>query len=59
MKPILLLDDIFDKLDEKRIAKLIQMIEAGKFGQVFLTDARPKRTRELLNKVSVKFLEIE
>ncbi|MCA0364523.1 MAG: DNA replication and repair protein RecF [Bacteroidetes bacterium] len=59
MKPILLLDDIFDKLDEKRIAKLIQMIEAGKFGQVFLTDARPKRTRELLSKVSVNFLEIE
>ena len=59
MKPILLLDDIFDKLDEKRIAKLIEMIEAGKFGQVFLTDARPKRTRELLSKVSVNFLEIE
>ena len=47
-KPILLLDDIFDKLDDGRIAKLIQRITEGSFGQLFITDARPERTGQLL-----------
>jgi DNA replication and repair protein RecF len=47
-KPILLLDDIFDKLDDRRINKLIEMMDNGTFGQVFLTDARPERTREIV-----------
>ncbi|MCU0429488.1 MAG: DNA replication/repair protein RecF [Cytophagaceae bacterium] len=42
--PILLMDDIFDKLDDFRIGKLIQMVQEGRFGQVFITDARPERT---------------
>ncbi|OYU64695.1 MAG: DNA replication and repair protein RecF, partial [Cytophagaceae bacterium BCCC1] len=57
-KPILLLDDIFDKLDEKRIKKLVEMIDNKVFGQVFLTDARPNRTKELLKGIDVRFLEI-
>lgn len=57
-KPILLLDDIFDKLDEKRIKQLVEMIDNKAFGQVFLTDARPNRTKELLKGIEVKFLEI-
>jgi len=48
LKPILLLDDIFDKLDDRRIERLIEMIHAGSFGQVFITDARPERTGEML-----------
>ncbi|PKK37936.1 DNA replication and repair protein RecF [Siphonobacter sp. SORGH_AS_0500] len=47
-QPILLLDDIFDKLDDRRIAKLMDMMQDGTFGQVFLTDARPERTQSLL-----------
>jgi DNA replication and repair protein RecF len=43
-RPILLLDDIFDKLDDRRIAKLTQMIADDIFGQLFVTDARPERT---------------
>ena len=57
-KPILLLDDIFDKLDEKRIKKLVEMIDSKVFGQVFLTDARPNRTKELLKGIDVAFVEI-
>lgn len=59
-KPILLLDDIFDKLDDRRIGKLIQRMDEGAFGQLFITDARPERTRELLNAVQadVRFFEI-
>lgn len=45
VKPILLLDDIFDKLDDHRIAMLVQKIGNGDFGQVFISDARPERTR--------------
>lgn len=47
-KPLLLLDDIFDKLDDRRIQRLIEMMAQDHFGQVFITDARPERTRNLL-----------
>ena len=52
MKPILLLDDIFDKLDDVRMAKLTEMISNGEFGQVFITDARPERTEQLVSRLS-------
>ncbi|SOD96565.1 DNA replication/repair protein RecF [Spirosoma fluviale] len=60
VKPILLLDDIFDKLDDRRIGKLIQQMDEGVFGQLFITDARPERTRQLLAnvKADIQFLEI-
>ena len=47
-KPLLLMDDIFDKLDERRMGKLLELLAQGHFGQVFLTDARPERTRSLI-----------
>ena len=61
LKPLLLLDDIFDKLDDRRIQKLIELIDNETFGQVFLTDARPERTRQLLQnvKAEVRFLEVK
>lgn len=57
VKPILLLDDIFDKLDDSRIKQLIKMIDQKLFGQVFITDARPERTKELLKASKVNFIE--
>ena len=59
-KPILLLDDIFDKLDDERIYSLIKMLENKHFGQVFITDARVERTKKFLEKVhsEIKILEI-
>ncbi|MFM7429439.1 MAG: DNA replication/repair protein RecF [Flammeovirgaceae bacterium] len=39
-KPILLLDDIFDKLDDERIHQLMRLVAQGTFGQLFITDAR-------------------
>jgi DNA replication and repair protein RecF len=53
-KPLLLLDDIFDKLDDMRISRLISMMQHDAFGQIFLTDARPDRTRDLLGNSGVK-----
>jgi DNA replication and repair protein RecF len=52
-KPILLLDDIFDKLDDFRIARLLELIREEELGQLFITDARPDRTAALLKSVAV------
>ena len=38
VKPILLLDDIFDKLDSTRVARIVDMVRSDRFGQIFLTD---------------------
>ncbi|MFL0163216.1 DNA replication/repair protein RecF [Aquirufa salirivi] len=59
-KPLLLLDDIFDKLDDRRIQKLVQMMAEDHFGQVFITDARPERTKSLLKnlKGEIKYLAL-
>ena len=59
--PILLLDDIFDKLDDKRINRLIELIDTGFLEQVFITDARPERSQRILEKVraEVQFFEIQ
>jgi len=54
-KPILLMDDIFDKLDDHRIQKLTEMIEHHEFGQVFITDARPERTYHFLEKLNIEW----
>ena len=55
-----MLDDIFDKLDDRRIQRLIQMMAEEHFGQVFITDARPERTKSLLKdlKGGIQFLEL-
>ncbi len=47
-RPVLLLDDVFDKLDDARIQALLSLLRSGKFGQVFITDARPERSMSLL-----------
>jgi len=52
--PVLLLDDIFDKLDDQRMAILLAMVCAKEFGQIFITDARPERTRTMLGENTLK-----
>lgn len=54
-KPLLLLDDIFDKLDEHRITKLMQMVSNHDFGQVFITDTNIGRVNEVFKKIGVDF----
>jgi DNA replication and repair protein RecF len=51
-KPLLLLDDIFDRLDDKRIARLLQLVADHTFGQVFITDTSLSRTDQALVGVS-------
>ena len=43
----MLLDDIFDKLDDKRIGHLLDLLANKQLGQIFITDARPERTRQI------------
>lgn len=59
-KPLLLLDDIFDKLDDLRIAQLMQLISKHTFGQIFLTDARPERSKKILGELNaeLRFFEL-
>jgi len=52
--PILLLDDIFDKLDDVRIGRLLKIVAGKNYGQLFITDAGPERTEALLKDIGVK-----
>jgi DNA replication and repair protein RecF len=47
-KPILLLDDIFDKLDETRVSKIVEMVNQDEFGQLFISDTHPERTENIV-----------
>lgn len=49
--PILLLDDIFDKLDETRVEHLITLVDNENFGQLFISDTHAERTEEVIKKV--------
>lgn len=46
--PILLLDDIFDKLDAARVAEIIKLVSGDSFGQIFITDTNRKYLDEIL-----------
>ena len=51
VKPILLLDDIFDKLDDERVAQIITLVDNENFGQLFISDTHAERTEEVVKKV--------
>jgi DNA replication and repair protein RecF len=46
--PILLFDDIFDKLDETRVEKIVEMVNNDDFGQLFISDTHPERTEAII-----------
>lgn len=51
VNPILLLDDIFDKLDENRVAQLIKLVDDENFGQLFITDTHAERTENVVKQI--------
>jgi DNA replication and repair protein RecF len=53
-KPLLLLDDIFDKLDGHRTLKLMQMVSNNDFGQVFITDTSAERINQVFDNIGVQ-----
>jgi DNA replication and repair protein RecF len=46
--PILLFDDIFDKLDEFRVGKIVEMVNDEIFGQIFISDTHQDRTENII-----------
>ncbi|WP_421763820.1 DNA replication/repair protein RecF [Ekhidna sp.] len=58
--PLLLLDDIFDKLDDSRIALLVSiLLDNKRFQQIFISDARKDRSKELFkSQKAIKFIDL-
>ncbi len=50
--PILLLDDVFDKLDMTRISNLLGMVAGSDFGQIFITDSNKVRLRGIVDNIT-------
>ena len=46
--PLLLLDDIFDKLDAKRVSHIVRLVSGNDYGQIFITDTNRERLDEIL-----------
>ncbi|MDY8137658.1 DNA replication/repair protein RecF [Aquimarina sp. 2201CG5-10] len=55
VNPILLLDDIFDKLDEKRVEHIIKLVDDQNFGQLFISDTHAERTESVVKKISQSY----
>lgn len=53
--PILLLDDIYDKLDDRRVKHLMELVSSDQFGQLFITDTHPGRLAELFTATKADF----
>ena len=51
VNPILLLDDVFDKLDENRVTQIIKLVEDDNFGQLFISDTHADRTEQVVKQV--------
>lgn len=58
-KPILLLDDVFDKLDSSRVEQIIKLVSQKNFGQIFITDTNNSRISHVLNKVNESYFHFE
>ena len=54
-KAILLLDDIFDKFDERRVQEIIKIISNPDFGQIFITDTHQTRLENILSGMSTGY----
>lgn len=52
IKPLLLLDDIFDKLDAERVARVINLLQENTFGQVFITDTDEARITNIVKELA-------
>lgn len=55
VKPILLLDDIFDKLDLNRIGRLLELVGKDRIGQVFISDTNETRVKDILDTHQVEY----
>ena len=54
-RPLLLLDDLFDKLDTSRVENLLSLVAGDGFGQIFITDCNRSRLETILSRASEKY----
>ncbi len=59
--PVLLLDDVFDKLDAERVEQIVKLVVQEQFGQIFITDTNRKYLDEILDKMNhdYKLFQVE
>lgn len=50
-RPILLLDDIFDKLDAERVSRIVSLVRSDRFGQIFLTDTDRQHLTDIVRPI--------
>ena len=53
--PLLLLDDIFDKLDAQRVEAIVQLVSSDSFGQIFITDTNRDHLDQILHRLNGDF----
>jgi DNA replication and repair protein RecF len=58
VQPILILDDIFDKLDDRRLHRLIEILSLNQYGQIFISDTSSSRVNSLLPDALVHSIEM-
>lgn len=55
VKPLLLLDDVFDKLDADRVSRIIRIVGGEMFGQIFITDTNREHLDDVLKEQGVNY----
>jgi DNA replication and repair protein RecF len=58
-KPVLLFDDIFDKLDENRVKQIVKLVSDNSFGQVFITDTQKERIKGIFLSLDIEHIIFE
>ena len=53
--PLLLLDDIFDKLDASRVEEIVKLVSGDKFGQIFITDTNRDHLDKIMQKIEGEY----
>ena len=53
--PLLLLDDIFDKLDASRVEQIVKLVSGDRFGQIFITDTNRDHLDKIMQKIEGEY----
>ncbi len=54
--PILLLDDVFDKLDNTRVKQIVLLVAQNNFGQIFITDTNAERVNQTVSEINGSYI---
>ncbi|MFM2291207.1 MAG: hypothetical protein RIS29_1020 [Bacteroidota bacterium] len=56
LSPLLLLDDIFDKLDSNRVTQIVELVSGDTFGQIFITDTNREHLDSILSQMNKEYI---